>query len=227
MEFETVAAARVIYEQLQADTLAETPLASMSEWVASGRAPNAIELRSAGLRAEGAENADQLRLARHAFIRAWGFSIPCKEAVSALTKLSPLVEIGAGTGYWTSLLSAAGADILATDAQTSGRQASYGFTCASSAETLNLDAVSAVRRYPERDVLCSWPSQEGCWDAEAALSMRQDRFLALIATPRGGIAGSQALFDTLEAHFSLVEEVEIPQFPMVHDKLSIYRRLGT
>src|SRR5580765_6192945 len=110
---DTVAQARRIYEQLQAAELARSPLAAMADWVVTGRPPPAAVLRDAGLTCEGRENASELRLARKAFVRDWGFSIPCAEAVEALRPLAPLVEIGAGAGYWTALLRAAGVDIVA------------------------------------------------------------------------------------------------------------------
>jgi hypothetical protein len=61
--------------------------------------------------------------ARDEAIRQYGFSIPCKEAVEAVATLSPLVEVGAGSGYWSRFLRAAGADIVTTDM---GCQTEYG-----------------------------------------------------------------------------------------------------
>jgi hypothetical protein len=49
---------------------------------------------------------------RHGF----GYAVPTEEALAALAALSPLLEIGAGVGYWAALLRGRGADVLATDA---------------------------------------------------------------------------------------------------------------
>ena len=84
---EVEAKARVIYEQFQAAHLNATLLAGMSGWVATGDPPSAAELRAAGFSEAEAAKADGLRLARKAFIRTWGFAIPCREAVSALRAL--------------------------------------------------------------------------------------------------------------------------------------------
>ena len=45
---------------------------------------------------------------------AW--AIPDERAIRILKHFSPIVEVGAGKGYWASLLKKAGGDILAYDA---------------------------------------------------------------------------------------------------------------
>ena len=47
--------------------------------------------------------------------RFYGFATPNKKALGAIKKVGPLVEVGAGTGYWSSLLRARGADIVSYD----------------------------------------------------------------------------------------------------------------
>jgi len=41
----------------------------------------------------------------------------------------PLVEIGAGSGYWTALLRAAGLDIVATDLEAAIRREPHQWFC--------------------------------------------------------------------------------------------------
>ena len=45
---------------------------------------------------------------------AW--AVPTDAALAALAALGPLLELGAGTGYWAALLAARGADVAAYDA---------------------------------------------------------------------------------------------------------------
>lgn len=49
--------------------------------------------------------------------RMYAFAVPTAAAIEVLKQHSPLVEIGAGTGYWASLLQKAGGDIVALDSQ--------------------------------------------------------------------------------------------------------------
>jgi methylase of polypeptide subunit release factors len=45
----------------------------------------------------------------------YAFASPNSEALKALVKLSPIVEIGAGVGYWAALLRQQGAEVVAID----------------------------------------------------------------------------------------------------------------
>src|SRR5262245_34518575 len=50
-------------------------------------------------------------------IKVFGFAVPNAEAIAAIAALSPIVEIGAGTGYWAWMLRNAGVDVIAYDKQ--------------------------------------------------------------------------------------------------------------
>jgi hypothetical protein len=206
------------------DTLLDTgPLGGMARWVETGAPPPAAQLRAAGF--DGNPHADasadfDLRLTRSAFVRRWGFAIPCAEAVAALRRLGPLVEIGAGTAYWSALLRAAGHDVVATDAKPAG-ESIYNFQVGRWAPVEPLDAVAAVRRHSRRDVFCSWPTEGGAWPLGAAWALAPGRAFALIG---GSLTGTRGLFRYLATRFDLEAEVQIPQFAGCDDRLSIHRK---
>lgn len=52
---------------------------------------------------------------RQSLIGQYAFAIPTADTVETVARHSPLVEIGAGSGYWAMCLAAAGADIVAYD----------------------------------------------------------------------------------------------------------------
>jgi acetyltransferase-like isoleucine patch superfamily enzyme len=196
-----VAAAMDGVRQAREVALASTPLVAMAAWVAKGEAPPAEQLRRSGLAATlreqttaAAERAGKLSFARRAFIERWGLSIPCAEAVAALRTLGPLMEIGAGTKAWSDLLRAAGHDVIAGDA-----------------------AAPAAGR----DVLCAWPTADDAWALGAAWRLAPGQAFALLGD---GLAGSPGLRRYLATRFDRVAEVELPQFPNVHDRLVVYRK---
>lgn len=178
----------------------------------------------AAFEAEGFHRWSTLRLRRaerDSWVTQYGFSIPCEEAVKALVALAPIVEVGAGTGYWTCLLRHGGHDIIATD----NRRTDYGFKqrwCAVKRQS----ARAAIAANPDRDVLCSWPCYDNPWLAKAIRGMGPGRALALIGEGSGGCTGDDTLFAILGGD-DWKEEVEItiPQFPGLNDFLSIYRRV--
>jgi hypothetical protein len=211
-ERDLVAKALAVYQAAQADALARLTSLPMGEWMATGRPPPAAELRARGFTAESTEHLSEMRLARRAAIAQWGHSIPCAEAVAALSRHGPWVELGAGSSYWSALLRAAGLDAVATDLK----------PWAAGVEAL--DGVTAVRTYADRDVFCSWPTRGGTWIAEAAEAMTPGRVLAVIADDRGGEIASPALYDLLDAKFAPIDEVILPQWPGARDRLMLYRR---
>lgn len=155
---ETIAKAQAAFVQAQDAALASGPLAQMAGWIARGDPPPAAELRAFDL--DGVERGDNaLFLTRNAFHRHWGFSIPCQEAVAGLVGCGPLVEVGAGSGYWSALLQQAGADIVATDPTPTGN-VGYGFAAGVRFQVLPLDAMAAATRFADRAVFCSWPTRD-------------------------------------------------------------------
>jgi hypothetical protein len=220
--------AQAILRAQLAPLLDASPLKDMAQWVATGNPPPAAVLRAQGFegpRAGDTPQAQTLREVRKAFRRAWGFSVPCAEAVAAIRALShPLVEIGAGTGYWSALLRAAGVDVVATDVASEG-EGPYGSGLGRHAAVVALGGPEAVRTYPDRDVFCSWPTEGAAWCAEAAAEIRPGRAFVLIGEPAGGATAAPGLYELLAAHFETEAVVEIPQFPRVDDRLTIHRRL--
>lgn len=158
---------------------------------------------------------------RDSAVREFGFAIPCVEALDEIAKLAPLVEVGAGTGFWAALLARRGVDIVATDPGPSG----YTFKRPGRYHpVVRIDAVRAVRRWPERNVLAVWPCYQRQWAFEAARAMAPGRTLALVSEGLGGCVGTDDLFDYLGRRFDELKEIDIPVWSGIHDRLTIYRK---
>jgi hypothetical protein len=214
---------------------AESPLKEMPLWL-SGEAPlpSLRELEAKGLRRHHHErtldvNSVTRDVARHldlwkareAFTKTYGFAIPCKEAIDTLVALGPIVEVGAGTGYWSRLIDAAGGQVVATDL---ARPNGYGFSVGTHRNVLASNATAAARAFPDRAVLCVWPCYGKRWSAAMAASLKPGRVLALVGEGYGGCTGSDRLFDILEKDFEEIGGCAIPRFPYINDHLTIHRR---
>lgn len=223
-----IARAQAVLRESLAPRLATSPLADMAEWVATGAPPPAGVLRDQGflgLESPPGPQSEALRDLRKAFRRVWGFSIPSAEAVAVVAALgAPLVEIGAGTGYWTALLRAAGLDVIGTDIAADG-EGPYGSGLGRHATLEALGGPQAVTAYPERDVFCSWPTKGGAWALAAARTVKVGRAFVLISDPPGGDVGTPGLHRYLATRFRLEAEAPLPQFPQVDDRLKAYRRI--
>ena len=158
--------------------------------------------------------------ARKMAIDTYGFAVPCKEAVEALVALSPLIEVGTGNGYYSRLLGASGADIVATDV---GKQGGYSKMWKTEG-VLQAEAVEAVKAYPDRNVFMSWPSYDESWAGQVAKAMAKGRVLAYIGEGRGGCTADDGFFDILDSDFEEIGGVAIPKWEGIHDYLKLYKK---
>jgi hypothetical protein len=186
----------------------------MHGWIFMGAAPRRAEIQACVNEIGDFFHRDQ-------FIAKFGFALPCAEAIEAIRELAPLVEIGAGSGSWAALLSNAGHDIVATDPALD----TYGFRPGHWADVLSLKGDAAVKAYPDRDVLCIWPTLAANWATAAARAIAPGRRLALIGEGAGGCTGNKLLFMTLDNQFAQERVIAIPQWSGIHDRLEIYRKL--
>jgi hypothetical protein len=217
-----IALAREIFRKAQDSAFERSILTQTPTWIATGVAPACAELRAAGFRGTGPD-AENDRLVRDAFTRRWGFSLPCAEAVEALKSLGPLLEVGAGSGYWSALLSAAGGSVIATDAHAAG-DIGHGFTAGRHWPVEPLSGPEAVQRWPDRTVFCSWPTRGDPWLEETVELLVPGRRLALIIEPPGGKTANAGLYQRLASEFRLLDTIPIPQFPDHEDQLLVYER---
>lgn len=168
---------------------------------------------------------DQLET-RRACIRKYGFAIPNEEALAAICKLSPIVEVGAGTGYWAMLLRERGCDVLAFDnaVPETGKadQNEYGFN-GTWTEVLHGDEQIAAK-YPRRTLMLCWPPYNTPM-AAATLDAYQGRTLVYIGEGEGGCNASDEFFEELRDYWTEVATIDIPQWFGINDYLAIYQRI--
>ena len=89
-------------------------------------------------------------LSRESFTQRYAFAIPSEEALTTIAELGPILEVGAGTGYWAYELAKCGADVVATDPQPSGNEAvDYGFREAW-CPVAKMNALDAIAAHPGR-----------------------------------------------------------------------------
>ncbi len=86
---------------------------------------------------------------------AW--AVPNDAALQTLRNLGPLVELGAGTGYWAWLLSRSGADIIAYDLADSHEGQGYRFKH----QSVQNGGSEVLRSCSNRALLLCWPDIVG------------------------------------------------------------------
>lgn len=91
------------------------------------------------------------------------YAVPCEGALVALAELAPLIECGAGTGYWSALLQQRGVDVAAFDAQPPTELHNnaffHGTYCdVEEGDGARLFARDGCEAYARRTLLLVWPN---------------------------------------------------------------------
>jgi len=168
-----------------------------------------------------------------AAIFAW--AIPDQGALSVLARQGPLLESGAGTGYWAAALSAHGADVVAGDLagvprsgppRAADARPAGGSRPRQWADVLAFDALGAVRAHPDRVLFLCWPPFDDDAASYAALRAYPGSTLAYAGQGPGGPAGTVRFHRELAANWSVAEQHALPNWPGFRDRLVVYRRNG-
>jgi hypothetical protein len=167
---------------------------------------------------------------RDEFINRYGFAILSRRAIEAMRPYAPLVEIGAGSGYWTYELRKWGVDCIATDTM----DGAYGFFEQKNlsaddvserrwqhqyASIEKLNSVAAVRKYPNRNLLTVWPDYNKSWAADA-LDIFTGQVVIYQGEGYGNATADDRFHGLLDSRFGNQEAI-----PMLHFEHSYDRQL--
>ena len=158
---------------------------------------------------------------RRKFCRTHAWAVPCKEAIDVLVEHSPLIEIGAGKGYWAWLASKAGADILAFDLLPNDNH-----YCDGSVPPWFLvqhGGASAVSAHPGRTLFMCWAPYQAPM-ASACLGRYKGEKLIWVGEGDGGCCGDDRFWKMIEDGWEETRSVNLPNWTGVRDYLSVYER---
>ena len=155
----------------------------------------------------------------------FSWAIPDEGALAVLARHAPLLECGAGTGYWAALLRARGVDVLASDLATPGSNKYHGkrrpWTEVQSARAA--DAVRASSASGRTLFLC-WPPFDDEGASYAALRAYRGDVLVYAGGEAGGPTGTVRFHRELELNWHPVEQLALPNWPGIRDRVVVYRR---
>lgn len=159
----------------------------------------------------------ELIMKRRVMCSIFSFSIPTLEALQFITSYQPILEIGAGSGFWAALLKRNNCDIIATTIDNESYPFSKKFS-----EIEYLPAIDAIKKYPDRTVLCSWPSVDN-WVEKALPYIKNN----LILTGELESIASDKFYDILEDEFKEINTHPLPRWLiLIKDVLNVYKRIN-
>ena len=177
--------------------------------------------------------AGQHDLGWHGIKRRYAWAIPNDAALRTIADHAPVVEIGAGGGYWAGLLRARSVDVLAYDIDPDGGPDPDGHPGWHDgrrwSQVLPGDH-TAVQQHPDRTLLLIWPSYNEPW-TDQVLDLYTGDTVIYVGEGPGGCTGTDRMHDLLgqtgegDARFAEVAEVDIPQWAGLHDRLTVHQRI--
>ena len=168
-----------------------------------------------------------LRERRRELASLFSWAIPTEEALHVVGRYAPLVEGGAGMGYWTALLQARGVDAIAYDLLPPGREAGNRFHARGRPPWISVrqgSSVTAVRRHRGRTLVLCWPPLDDDAASYAPLRAYAGEAIIYIGESGVGATGSVRFRRELDLNWSLVQELDLPHWPGLRDRLMVYRR---
>lgn len=156
-------------------------------------------------------------LKRGELTKKYSFAIPSQIALETIAKYSPIIEIGAGSGYWAYLLDQIPVDIEAFDKE----QAQWDWN--KKWFPVNKGDHTIVQRYPYRTLFLCWPNYDDDFAVETLKRYPGETFI-YVGEGEGGCVANDAFFKELRTNWEEIESIAIPQWAGIHDYLSVYKR---
>jgi hypothetical protein len=171
----------------------------------------------------------------------YAFAVPTDAAIRAIADHSPagVVEVGAGTGYWASLLRDAGVDVVASADNKWFHSSTPWFPVEQADE-------SVVDAHARRTLLLVWPTRNEVWPSDAVQRFRDagGDTVVYVGEGVGGVTGdlsfhrllgevdqclacTYGILDSacvcgIEPQWERTETVPLPHWPGNFDDLHVY-----
>lgn len=173
--------------------------------------------------------------------RGFAYAVPNANALRCISQYSPVVEMGAGSGYWAYHLIAAGCDVISYDitptADQLTKESGHPRFCEQFTEIKHGGAKQLIR-HVDCTLLLVWPcsssTSDGPWDADCLDAFQGSHVIYVgewegqTCTQLGAGSTSSAQFQNrLREEFECVERIEIPRWPHMMDDLSVWKRRCT
>lgn len=159
---------------------------------------------------------------RHNLASQYAWAIPNEEAIETLVKYSPIVEIGAGTGYWASLVREAGGVIFPFDSAPP-HKGTNAFRHKVEFMAVLEGSVEVLDRFRDFTLFLCWPPYNESL-AYNALKRFKGKYLIYVGEGAYGCNGTNEFFDELKENWKEIKTVRIPQWDGIHDYFEIYER---
>jgi len=146
--------------------------------------------------------------ARDTFTKNVSWHLPTKELIETLKLHQPILSVCSGLGYTESLAQAAGVNIVCTDSdkQEMMKGVRY-YTKKTFMDVEIMDAETAVKSYPNRNVFMAWPPYDIPVASRVVRAMKNSRILIYVGEDGGGCTGDLKFHEYVGRYFENVDYI--------------------
>jgi hypothetical protein len=160
--------------------------------------------------------------ARRKLVTRYSFAIPSPEALAVIAKHGPIVQIGAGTGYWAHLLRRDyNVDILPFDRNPPSLGGNFWPFRREFVPVLR-GTERILSRHHDRTLLLCWPPMTTM--ASNCLRRYRGQRVIVIGEGEGGCTADDEFFAMLAKDWTEAESVDIPRWDCINDHLTVWTR---
>lgn len=163
--------------------------------------------------------------ARVKLTREYSWAVPTQKALNIIASHAPIVEMGAGTGYWASLLKKMDCDIITYDKWIEERSP-FGLNIWNTGNKfteVSCGDPKTLSKHPDRTLFLCWPPL-GDPMARNCLKYWKGRTLIYVGEFNGCCA-TPSFFKALNKSFLFEAAVKIPQWLGINDVLTVWTRV--
>lgn len=155
----------------------------------------------------------------------YSYGIPNERALACIAKYSPICEVGAGSGYWASLLSKKGVDIIAYDTVLAleGNNHFYDDKLKPFFDVKECDSTSLFIPPTDRALFLCWPPYDDLM-AYNYLEKYQGDTIIYVGEGYYGCTAEETFHESLYNNWEQIEMVNIPRIVTLNDDLRVYRK---
>lgn len=136
-----------------------------------------------------------------------------------INKYGPIIEIGAGLGYWASLLE----DVVAFDTFAEDDMHYLGGDRTGSWFDVQEGGKEKLDLHPNRTLLLCWPPYDTPMGGDVLRAYRGD-VLIHVGEWEGGCTGGAGYWEQIHDEWEDIATVDIPQWYGINDYLTVFKR---
>jgi hypothetical protein len=157
-------------------------------------------------------------------VEEFAWAVPTQEALVALARYAPLVEMGAGNGYWAWLLRQAGVDVIPYDPYPPRHGDNPYWKKQRREWTLVRQGdESALAEHDIRTLFLCWPPYDDPF-ATRCLQAFRGAHVIYVGEHDGGCCADDTFFRLLDDGFACIESIDLPQWRGIHDYMTVWAR---